>query len=276
MPLFKDFGKAAKDLLSKNYDSDKHKIEVSSKTKDVSFDGEWSSKGNSKLESEYKLPNNVAFNLELLSDGQVTGTFKLKDFARPGLTLKSKTSTANKAFIGVEYVQDFGTITADVDHDIVKQSTVLNVSSLFSRRNFLAGGSVQVTPKDGLTKYEIGAGFIEPSTFEVTAVVSEDLVKASAPQVLVRYIHFVDKTWTYGAKFNTSLESPAKSSVELGGAYNLNSDTKLGLKIDSASQLGFHHVSKLNPNVTLTQSLQLDLNDRSAPHKFGLGVKFSQ
>jgi hypothetical protein len=66
-----------------------------------SFDGEWSSKGNSKLESEYKLPNNLALNLELLSDGQVTGTFKLKDFARPGATLKAKASTANKVFLGV-------------------------------------------------------------------------------------------------------------------------------------------------------------------------------
>lgn len=273
MALFKDFGKAAKDLLSKNYD-DKLKAEVSNKAGDVSFDGEWLSKGNSKVESEFKLPNNVSVNVECLSDSKITGTFKLKDVFQ-GAVFKTKASTANKIFFGLEYTQEWGTVTGDADYDVVKGVAAINASTLLKHKKFLVGGSVQLKQGTEISKFDIGLGYSEPKKYEVTAQLSEEPNNAP-PQLLVQYIHYADNLWTYAARVNNTLDSSPKTTVDLGGTYQHSADTKIGFKINNTGVLGLYLVAKADPNVTLTQSIQVDVNDRSAPHKFGFGVKFAK
>jgi hypothetical protein len=278
MSLFKDFGKPAKDLLSKNYTFDKNKIEVVSKTGDVSFEGEWVSAGVSKFETEIKLPHNTTATVECLSDNKITTTFKLKDIFQ-GAVFKAKASTANRAFLGIEYTHESGTLTGDVDHDLSKGASDVNASALFARRKFLLGGALQLgfqSSASTLNKYELGVGYSEPKKFEATALVSEDCKKGAAPQLTLQYVHYADAIWTYAAKFATALQDGSKPTAELGGTYLLSSDTKLGAKINNAGLLGLYAVTKPDPNVTLTHSLQVDINGGGAAHKFGFGVKFSR
>jgi hypothetical protein len=277
MSLFKDFGKPAKDLLGKNYNYDKHKVELSSKTGDVKFDSEWTSGGKGKLEGECKISPDMTGTLECLTDGKITGTVKIKNLF-PGATTKLKGSTANTGFFGLEYAQDWGTLTSDVSHNADKGYSEMTSTAMFNHRNFLVGGSVQLGFRDAsmsVNRYDIGLGYAEKGKFEATTLVSEDCSGDKPPKLMLQYIHFVDSKWTYGAKFETPLAADLKPDCELGGTFTVSSDTKVGAKITNTGLLGMYLLTKPDANVTLTHALQLDVNNRSAPHKFGFGIKLS-
>jgi len=210
-PFFKDFGKSAKDLLEKNYGFDDHKIELSTQSKDTTFNAEWSAKAAAKLETEFKLPNSTSLNIEALSDNKVTATLKLKD-ALPGATLKSKASTNNKIFVGVEYIHALGSFTGELDHDLVKGS-VLTASGLVSQKKFNLGGSVKLLPNSGLAEYVLGGGYEEKGAFELTAKLSENIEKSGPAQLLLQYIHYARPDLTYAARFSRSLEETPKVST---------------------------------------------------------------
>jgi len=279
MSLFKDFGKASKDLLSKNYTFDKNKIEFAAKDSDTSFEGEWTSAGSSKLEGEAKIGAKTAANVEFLSDGKVTGTLKFKEIF-PGALLKTKFSTANKLFLGLEYTRDSATFTAEGDHDLKKSATELNFSALFKPyTNVLLGGSLQLgadATGAGINKYDIGVGYAQDKKYELTVNITEEVKKSLPAQLQVNYIHYLDSLWTYSAKFSRAVVDNAKPAVELGGTYQLSSLSKVGAKISHTGLLGLYLVSRPDPNVTLTQSVQLDVTDNSTAHKVGFGVKFSK
>jgi len=269
----KDLGKDAKDLLGKNYNFGENKVELASKANDVSFETEWSSKGDAKFQTEFSTPNNTSVKVECLASNQVTGTFKAKDVVE-GATLTLKAATTNKFFAGVEYTQGVAAVTTDLEYD-TRSGPVFNASALLSQGKFRAGGAAKFAPQgNGLSEYKVGGGYVEDKTFGVYAHVSESFDKPAPPQLLLQYIHFAKPDTTLGAKLTRSLDDTAKTGVEIGGTYQLNSDTKVGAKIDNGARLGVYALYSLNRDVTLTQSLQLDVRDPSAPHKAGFGIKF--
>lgn len=270
--MFKDFGKAAKDLLGKNYGFGENKIEVESSGGDAGFDTSWSSKGSSKVETHFKkLPNNTSLDIECASNANVTATLKMKDLF-PGATVKTKAGTATNMFVGLEYVQDAASLTADVD---IADSPVFNVSALFSQAAFTCGGSIKATQDAGLAEYALGVGYGEKKSFEVTAKLSETVAPKPKPlSLLVQYIHHVTPSASLGASFNRSMTDSPTSTTALGGTYKMEGGTKLGLKIDSDSKLGAHAIHQLKDGFTLTQCLQLDVKDMKAPHKFGINLKY--
>jgi len=274
MGLFKDFGKPAKDLLGKNYGFGERKIEINSSAGDAEFDTEWSSKGNSKMETHYKMPNNTSLDVEFESNSNVNATAKMKNVVTDGLTLKGKLNTESKMFFGLEYMMDNMSLTADAEHQA--SGATFNFSTLYHQNSFSCGGNVKVLGNDLLIgDYAVGLGYSEPKKFEVTAKVSEGLApKKTDLAVLVQYIHYINSTVTCGASFQRTLVDAPKSTTTLGGTYKLNGGTKLGLKIDSDSKLGMHAIHQLNDDITLTQSLQLDVSQASSPHKFGFNLKF--
>jgi len=272
MGLFKDFGKPAKDLLGKNYGFGERKIEINSSAGDAEFETEWSSKGNSKMETHYKMPNNTSLDVEFESNSTVNGTLKMKNVV-DGLTVKGKLNTESKAFLGLEYMIDNMSLTADAES--LASGPVFNMSALCHQNSFTCGGAVKVLPDLLIGDYAVGLGYSEPQKFEVTAKVSEALApKKTDLAVLVQYIHYINSTVTCGASFQRTLVDAPKSTTTLGGTYKLSGGTKLGLKIDSDSKLGMHAIHQLNDDITLTQSLQLDVSQASSPHKFGFNMKF--
>merc|ERR1712226_47293 len=271
MPLFKDLGKPTKDLLSKNYDFGEHKVEISSGAGDASFDTNWSSKGKSKLETHYKLPNNTNLDIECASNSDITATLKMKGLA-PGLTVKTKASTTSNMFLGLEYMQDKASLTADVD--VGSSGPVFNGSALFQQSSFTCGGSLKVVDA-GLSDYALGLGYGEAKNFEVTAKFTETFAPKPKPlSLLVQYIHFVNGSISCGAQFSRALDEAGTSTTALGGTYKMPGGTKVGVKIDSSSKLGLHSIHPLNDGVTLTQSLQLDVANLSSNHKYGFNLKF--
>jgi hypothetical protein len=244
-----------------------------------SFDGEWLSTGSAKLEGESEVAANTSAHVEILSDGKVTGTLKLKDLFPRGL-LKTKLSTSNKFFLGLEYSHDVGTFTAEGDHDLGKGATDLTVSSLLKPiRNVQVGGQLQLAidgANANVNRYEIGLGYAQPSKkFELTAHFSEEVKKGAAPQLALQYIHFIDSIWTYGAKFTRPI-TDGKSTVELGGTYQLSGSSKVGAKVNHSGLVALYLLTRPDANVQFTQSLQFDATDAAAPHKFGMGIRFSK
>jgi voltage-dependent anion channel protein 2 len=273
MSLFKDLGKPAKDLLCKNYSFGEHKIELSSSAGDASFDTEWSSKGKSKVETHYKLPNKASLDVECGNDSTITGTLKMKQLA-PGLVVKAKTSTRASAFLGLEYTQNVASLTADIDYSASK-GPVINASAILAQNAFTAGGSLKLLPDSGLADYALGLGYGEAKTFDITAKLSETIAPKPKPlNLLVQYIHYVSPSVSYGASFSRTISDSPSSATTLGGTYKTPQGTKVGLKIDSASKLGAHVVHEVTDNVTFIQSFELDVSNLASPHKYGFNLKF--
>jgi hypothetical protein len=191
----------------------------------------------------------------------------------PGLTVKTKASTNSNMFLGLEYMQDKASLSADVD--VGRSGPVFNASALFQQSAFTCGGSLKVLPDAGLSDYAMGLGYGEAKKFEVTAKLTETFAPKPKPlSLLVQYIHFVNGSISCGAQFSRSLDDAATTTTALGGTYKMEGGTKVGVKIDSSSKLGLHSIHPLNDGVTLTQSLQLDVANLSSNHKYGFNLKF--
>jgi hypothetical protein len=271
--LFKDFGKAAKDLLGKNYDFGDHKVEVSSRANDVDFSAEWGAKGAGKVETVFALPQKAQLTLEGDASNKVTGTVKAKNLMAGG-TVKVKGSTRGNIFLGFEYLKEAGTFSIDVDES--QKGRIVNASCLMQQNKLLLGGCAQMDAhKTDIMSYSLGLGYVEDGVYQVSAKLSDTPAKEGTdPSVLFQFIHFCSPRLSYAAKYTRSVSDSPKSDCEFGGVYKLNEQTKVGLKVSNSAHLGMHAMHQLNDQVSLTQSMRLNVSDLAAPGAYGMSLKF--
>ncbi len=70
---------------------------------------------------------------------------------------------------GLEYAQEWGTLTGDVDYDVVSGHAAINASTLLKHKKIAVGGNVTLKQGTDVSKFEVGVGYSEPKKFEVTA-----------------------------------------------------------------------------------------------------------
>eukprot|EP00298_Acanthocystis_sp_HF-20_P021129 c27286_g1_i1.p1 GENE.c27286_g1_i1~~c27286_g1_i1.p1 ORF type:complete len:290 (+),score=93.23 c27286_g1_i1:45-872(+) len=273
MALFKDFGKAGKDLLTKEFNAAEQKVELKSSTSDVSFDSSWSSSNLGKVETDFKLPRNSNVEFKLETDSNVTATYKIRELF-PRTLFSVKATTSQNFNLGTEYRLAQGTTTADLEFS-PSSGPLLHASALFNRNNYSAGGKVSLFAGDELRvkEYSVGLGFAKDSV-EITGSLSENTDKKTAPQALFQFIHNVNPNFSYAARFTRTLEGSSKTSTEVGGQYKLNESSTVGAKLNQSAQLGLFALHKLNSNATLTQSFSLNVSQTSQPYQYGFALKF--
>jgi len=272
MALFKDFGKPAKDLLSKEYNLGEQKIELKSSSQDVSFESNWTSNNQGKVETDFKLPRNTNLEVKYETDSNVTATLTLRDLF-PRALFKTKASTNSSFNLGGEYRLDQASVTGDLEYT-PSTGSLVHASTLYSRNNFSLGGKVSLLADDEfrVKEYIVGLGYAKDS-IEVTETISENVQKKTAPQLLFQFLHKVSPSLSIAAKYTRSIEQSAKSSTEVGGQYKLSDVTTVGAKLNQSAQLGLFALYQLNSNASLSQSFSLNLSQASQPYQYGFALK---
>jgi len=279
-PFFKDLGKSATDLL----------------TKDFAL--------SNKLELTAKAPNGMEYTVNATSakDGYVLGSVKPKLIYKPfGLTAEATFET-NRNFKGELNIQDHfvnglkvslvGELNAK-DQETVKLSLdykqdrvaasiggeVLNTkegpsvfgSVVLGHDHFALGGDFAL----GVEHQQIKKlnGSLEYSVPECSVTLSTN----KGETVGLKYFHRLNSALQIGVDIGVNVAKPQENpKLTFGGAYKVDSDTQLKAKFDTEGRLSVGYLQQLNRYAKLTVGAQLNTNNFSAPdHKFGFNLVFT-
>jgi hypothetical protein len=274
MSLFKDFGKATKDLLTKGFKSDEHKVEVKSSHENGSFESIWSSTSKSSVKTEINVcPKRLSAEVECESDGKVSTTVK---YIQKQTVFKVKGTTVPNLVVSAEHTRDKSTATAEVDHTLGGR-TLINLSALYAKKWYLVGGNASLSAENEikLKEFTLGAGVLKDRT-EVNAFLSQNVEKNAPPNAIFQFLHRVNPVFTYAARFSRSIEPSAKCTTELGGNYVISDNTTLGAKITNTAQVDITAKHDFNSFVSFTQSFGLNIAQPSVPYQYGFSIKMKR
>ncbi|GAC94669.1 outer mitochondrial membrane protein [Pseudozyma hubeiensis SY62] len=284
-PSWKDLGKAAGDLLSKDYPIHGNSLEVKTKTPNgVTFRvlGIRDSKSqaiNGDLEAKWEdRKNGVTFTQAWSTANVLRNHIELENHIAKGLklelvsTLVPEKQTKNALFAST-YKQP-GLHTRQ-HLDLFKGPT-FTADAVLGRDGFLAGAEASYDVKAGkLSRYNLGAGFHAPD-YAVTFHGLGNLSTYSAS-----YYHRVNADTEAGARATYDSKSPNSNvNLEVGTKTYLDNAAFVKAKINNAGILCLGYTQALRPGVKASFGLALDtvkLSDSNASanaHKLGASVTF--
>jgi len=285
--LFKDIGKRLKDLLTKDFPSEKQENKA-----------EWKGKTSNGV--------TVESNLTCNSDGSVVGkmipSYKLKDYGttltldlstkkefkmevavedKPVEGLKTTVAANAKGeeywgTLGVEFRHDVGNFTASVDYGEQKGHT-LKGSLVFGNKTadqLAVGGDIEyLVGHEGNQVKTINTKLAYASNeFDIGAFCRINNEK-DMNEVGVSYFHKVNNDFSVGSEvaIDPSKALESKPKLVLSSQFNLERDTALKAKFDTSGQLGLSFNQKLNNNAKVTLGTTIDTNNLSSKtsSKFG-------
>lgn len=275
---FKDMGKSANDLLSKDFKTGQHSTELKTTAPNgVKFTAKGDKKGdslNTSLTANYVYAKGIESECVLKTDGAASGSIEF-DGLVDGLTVKvegesatTKGALLSAASADVDYKQDMFTLKSH--YDFYKGNVAL--SGVAGMDGFGLGGLCDYsTTKSAVAKYAAAATFKQPE-FAVTALMNGDVAKKTQTYTL-SYYHKVSGDVEVAAKFDMAGE---KVTCGVGSIYKLDKDTTTKAKVDSDGILMLSYKQKLNPSATLTLAGQVDTTKLDATkHKVGLALNLS-
>jgi len=274
---FGDIGKAAKDLLGKEYNFGKTKFEAKATTA-----------------GGIEFTNTVERND---SDGHIKGEIKTKyKHDASGLIFNDTVTTSNNLVFKVEAPEI-------VSGTKVELETTFNPYQV--SKEIRAGATLQY---DHLTS-TFSANIFQKPEVKVDAVVGHEGLVVGAQAVfdvtssgLSDYsaaVGYAEKDYSismhsnkrfsqYEAKFSHTVNSKVSlaslaswstndksAAIEFGAQYKLDSDTSLKTKFDTTGKIGFAYIQKIRPDTKATFGVLIDTRnlDQNA-HKFGYSLTF--
>lgn len=270
-PKFADLGKAAKDLLSKDYAAGEVKVELSSKAQNgVEFKKiitQPNGKGtNASAELKYfYAPKNISVTEKWVTANILSQTLSVEKLA-DGL----------KVDIDSSYNVEKGNVTTVIkaDHTKDKVRTTLDIDAL----KFVGNASVVVahegvlfgvqgaydTQKGVLTQQNAALAY-EAKDFTLTAITDGQKVAASV-------FHRISPTAQAAVQFNATRGSNETSFV-LGGHYALDKDAYIRAKVSQAQEVTVAYTQALRPGVKLTLGMNVDTKTMATDaQKLGLAL----
>ncbi|KAJ1503678.1 Mitochondrial porin [Coelomomyces lativittatus] len=275
--VFTDIGKAANDLLVRDFPV-----------------------GAIKLEGKSVAKNGVAFNVAGAKDnktGQIFGELKTKYTDKEkGLSLTETWTTSNVLSAEVEFADAvtkglkfnlFGALhphdgqkntrlSMEYKHKNVSTRTqldvfkgpLINADVAVSHDGFMIGA--ESAYKNGsLLKYNFALGYATHDYALALQIANKgDLLTGS-------YYHRVNDDVETGAKAVWDRKASANMVLEVGAKYTLDKDTSLKFKIDNSGKLGLGFTQVLKPSVKMSLGGIFDtskLNENA--HKVGMALSF--
>jgi len=276
-PEFSDIGKTARDLLSKDYNFGKTKLEAKTTTK-------------TGVEFTSLLERNDA-------DGTLKGEVKSKlKHAESGLTFTDTYTTTNEMSVKVEAPELFTGFKLELDTNFNPYTAKkeLKVGGTFKADSFVSTFSTNIfsAPKvkvDAVVSHE---GFVAGAqgTFDVNSAAISDYGVAigyaegdygvtlhgnkKLTQFVTTYNHTVNKDVSVAAQATWG-NSDKNILIEFGTQYKLDADASLKARFDSSGKVGFGYSQKLRPDLKASFGFLIDTRnlDQNA-HKFGYSLNF--
>jgi len=277
-PEFNDIGKCVRDLLTKDYNFGKTKLEAKTVTK------------SGLLEFTSNLERND-------KDGVLKGEIKTKlKHTDTGLTFQDSYSTSNDLGVKVEASELLEGLKLDLDTTFnpptSKKEAKLGV--VFKNPAFVLTGSANVfqQPKikvDGVIGHE---GFVvgAQATFDVTGSKVSDYALALGysekdygatlhankmlSQFIATYSHNVSKDVTVAAQA-TMGGSTEKMLFEFGAQYKLDGETTVKGKLETSGKVHLGLIQKVRPDIKATFGVLVDTRKLDDPiHGFGYSLTY--
>lgn len=286
-PSFKDLGKAASDLLGKDYPIAGTQLEVKTKApNNVVFKVDGIRDGKSgqilgNIEAKYLVPKyGLTVTPAWSTTNVVRSTFELENQIAKGLKLDLATSinpetNAKSALFTAVYKQPGLHSRAIAD---LLRGPSFTLDTVVGRDGFLVGGDATYdVQKAAISKYNAAIGYSAPEY----AVTLHGLANLSTFHA--SYYHKVNRDVEAGAKAIYDTKSPSKAvSLEVGTRAYLDNASFVKARINNAGILGLGYTQALRPGVKMSLGLALDTQKISAEgekaggaaHRVGASLTF--
>jgi len=275
-PEFSDVGKTAKDLLEKDFNLGKTKLE--SKTTSAqgvefttTFERSNSDFIKGELKTKYKT-DSFTFTDTVNTDtdlGLKIEATNLVDGAKFDVDTSFNPNNGKKDLkVGFNYKKK-DVITTTGSCNVFKSSAKLD--AVLGYEKFLTGASVNVASLQNPAKADIGVllGYVDT---DYALTVMADFGE-KAPQFSARYHHNINKDITVALK--TSYPNKDKRpSFELGAQYKLDGDASMKGKVGTNGKLDFAYIQKITKDLKASFGLSIDTQKMDAPHQYGLSLTF--
>jgi len=280
--VFKDIGKSCSDLLSKDFDTGKNKLEVKTKTSNgVEFTPKATLAGNAvagSLVAKYAFAGGMSTEATVNTKGVLETNLEAVDSIVKGLTLNLDCATTEPGKDGplasgkltAEFKQD--AFNCKASYDYFKSKATASFAA--GKGSVTLGGSVDYSAaKAAMTNYAAAMQFDQPD-FTLMAKLSETIGSGDShgQQYTGSYFHKVSSAMQVGTELKK--EHNKDIALSFGCAYKMDKDTSVKGKVDAEGNLSASYKQKISSLTTLTLSAAVDtlnLAD-SANHKFGLAL----
>jgi len=282
-PLFKDLGKRATDLLTKEFPSEEKKFEWKGTTSNgVTIETNAVQKADNPIVGtitpSYKYQE---YGLSFLGEFNTNKDIKLETSIENQVVEGAKVTLTGEqkgkdtyATLGGEYKHAKATLNGSVDFGKSKGNTI-KASSVFGHNGWLLGLS---------TEYLLGSDHQELRLFNTTigyGAGDYDLTvfgrivggeKGDRNEVGGTYYHNVKEGLSFGAEvvFDTTA-AESKPKLAFGGSYKLQEDTTVKAKVDTAGVLGLSYAQKFSKNSKLTIGTKIDTGATSGKSSTSMG-----
>jgi len=280
--LYKNIGKQANDLLTKDFEKNLPSVKVETKAEnEVTFTIQ-GRRDPKTLEFiidpfQYKydlVDKGLSFIAKANSNRKLTGELTVTDKFAKGLKFVAGASTSlttkpdqnpdNETKIGLEYTRD--NLAATVDYEFFKR--MASTSVVVGHKGINLGGDLEFNLVDGVpTKYSTAASYTA-GNFVVTGSLRDKFHTFGSS-----FFRKVNDNVSVGGEFLYKLQS-SDTTFNAGGSYKLDKDTIVKGKISNKGIVSLSYIQNLRKNVRAVFSTEVDAFNLSKPdgHKVGFGI----
>jgi len=284
-PLYKNVGKHAKDLLTKDFEKNLPSLKLETKAENevaLSIEGRRDPKTGEFIIDpfQYKydfVESGYSFVGKATSNRKLTGEFSVIDKLAKGLKVTTSVSAvlsnkpdqapASAVKLGLEYTRD--NISTTSDFELIERTA--NITAVVGNKTIAIGGEVEVNLVDAApSKYN---GIVAYTVVNFVVNVSlRDKLKTFGSSFYRKINDNTALAGEFAFKFNTN-----DALFVVGAHHKLDKDTSIKSKLSSDGVVSLSYIQQLRKNVRAVFSADvnaLNLNKADA-HKIGFGVTFT-
>nr|XP_023888251.1 mitochondrial outer membrane protein porin 2-like [Quercus suber]POF21958.1 mitochondrial outer membrane protein porin 2 [Quercus suber] len=266
--LFTDIGKKAKDLLTRDFNSDQKFTVSTYSDAGVALTSTAVKKGGfstGDVAAQYKYKNAI-FDVKVDTESNISTNITFTEILPSTKTIASfKVPDYNSGKLEVQYLHDHATLTTAV---ALNQSPAIDVSATIGTPSIAFGAEAGYDTTTGnFTKYTAGLSVAKPeSSASIILGDKGDSIKAS-------YVHHLDEFKKSAAvgeitrKFSTN-----ENTFTVGGSYAIDSLTVVKAKLNNHGKLGALLQHEVIPKSVLTVSGEVDTKALDKNPNFGLAI----
>ncbi|KAJ8773243.1 hypothetical protein K2173_028420 [Erythroxylum novogranatense] len=266
--LFSDFGKKARDSLTKDYISDQ-KITISTLSESgVALNSNLVKKGSlssGDVTAQFKHKKAV-FDVKLDTESNILTTLTITDFPTSTKAVASiRLPDYNSGKLEVQYFHEHASFTAAVG---LNKSPALDLSAAIGTPGIAFGAeATYVTASGEFMKYNTGVSLTKPESS--ASVILAD----KGDSIRVSYLHHLNQlrggavVGDISRRFSTN-----ENTLTVGCSYIVDPQTVLKAKLNNHGSLGALLQHELRPKSFLTVSGAFDTKDLQKTPKFGMAL----
>ncbi|KAK2372530.1 voltage dependent anion channel [Trifolium repens] len=266
--LYSDIGKKAKDLLTKDYNSDQ-KLTVSSySTTGVALTSTAVKKGGlstGDVAAVYKYKNTL-IDVKLDTASIINTTLTFTDLFPSTKTIASfKLPDYSSGKLEIQYFHPHATLTSVA---ALKQNPIVDVSATVGTPTVAFGAEAGYDTKSGsFTKYNTGISF---TRLDSSASV---IIGDKCDSIKVTYLHHLDQLKKSAAVIDVTRKfSTNQNTITVGGSFAVDPLTQVKARFNNYGKLGGLLQHEIFPKSVLTISGEVDTKALDKNPKFGLAI----